>query len=519
MATQGHKLRQPAVDDSGVDNNEETPLLSISHSETDLEVLKNDATESYVYVAKGEAKWIATSSSLTVITLVLESSFYFVNVIAVSHLGTKELAAMALSITLQAVIATAPTFGLLSAMDTFCSTAYTASRDKTLVGFHFQRGIIAVCVHFVLVLPILWNSEWLLLQIGQDPDVARLAGIFLRIHILSIVPFAIFEATKRYLQAQEIMRAGTIITVIVAPIHWLGNFILVRSPTYGMGFIGAPIVNLISNCLLLIGIAIYAYNSRAIETWGGWTISAFYNMTAYYRLAIPSVITVCAGWICFELLTLGASYFGTAQLAGQTIIFNAIVQVYQFSNGLGYSTSPRVGNLIGAARPRQARIASDMAILTSLVIVMSGTLFLALCGDWWILVYTDDPAVNREAAKLIPSACIFIIGDGLNAISSAILRGLGRQKASANSFLFGFYIFAVPLAIYLGYTRNLETAGLWWGTCAGVLLSSILQLTYIYWLINWKTKCGCAFCASKAAATTARRHWCSEMLVRRFVLA
>ncbi|KAJ2187988.1 ethionine resistance protein, partial [Coemansia sp. RSA 355] len=126
---------------------ESTPLLSASPSAASLEIAKRDTSEPYVVVARKEVRWMASSSSLTILTLILQSSFFFVNVLAVSHLGARELAAMSLSVTCMGIIALAPTFGLMSAMDTFCSTAYTASRDKTLVGFHFQRGLVAAFTH------------------------------------------------------------------------------------------------------------------------------------------------------------------------------------------------------------------------------------------------------------------------------------------------------------------------------------------------------------------------------------
>ncbi|KAI9504788.1 mate-domain-containing protein [Coemansia spiralis] len=373
-------------------------------------------------------------------------------------------------------------------MDTFCSNAYTASRDKKSVGFHFQRGIVAVCMHYVFAFLILWNAEWLLLHIGQDPEIAQLSGMFLRIHILGVLPFTLFETTKRYLQAQGIMCAGTIITAVVVPIHWTINYCLVRSPGYGLGFIGAPISNVISHCLLFIGIIIYACNSRAVETWGGWKISAFHNMSAYYRLAIPAVITVCAEWLCFELLTIGASYFGTNQMAGQAVILTAMTLLSQFSNGLGSSTSPRIGNLIGSAKPRQAHIAADMGVLAALAIGMTGMLLSVLFGKQYIAMYTNDSAVAREAAKIIPAFCVFLVADGLIATLNAILRGIGRQRAGASIFIFGYYACAVPLGMYLGYIRHLETAGLWWGLCIGNLVSCSLQITYIYWVVDWKNE-------------------------------
>ncbi|KAJ1646349.1 ethionine resistance protein [Coemansia asiatica] len=159
------------------------------------------------------------------------------------------------------------------------------------------------------------------------------------------------------------MRAGTIITLFIAPIHWFCNFFFVRSPTYGIGFIGAPIVTVVSNWLMFIGILIYIRFSRAIETWGGWKISTLYNMSEYFELALPAVVTVCAEWFGFQLLTVGASYFGANQLAANAIMLNTNNLLYQFSYGLGFGTSPRIGNLIGAAKPRQARIAAKMAML------------------------------------------------------------------------------------------------------------------------------------------------------------
>ncbi|KAJ2843858.1 ethionine resistance protein, partial [Coemansia brasiliensis] len=269
-------------------SNEMTPLLNVSPSEASLEIAKRDTTDPYPTAARKEVQWMLSSSSLTILTLILQASFYFVNVLAVSHLGANELAAMSLAATCVGLIALAPTAGLMSAMDTFCSTAYTASRDKTLVGLHFQRGLIAAFIHFIVVSPVLWYAKDILLMVKQDPEIAHLSSVYLRIQILAVLPWSIFEACKRYLQAQEIMRAGTIIIMIVAPFHWINNYVFVRSETYGLGFIGAPIVNVVSTCMLVIGIVIYTCNSRAKETWGGWDRRVFHNMQEFYKLAIPS---------------------------------------------------------------------------------------------------------------------------------------------------------------------------------------------------------------------------------------
>ncbi|KAJ2026812.1 ethionine resistance protein, partial [Coemansia sp. RSA 2337] len=176
---------------------ESTPLLSVSPSATSLDIVKHDSKEPYLVAAKRELKWMASSASVTIMTLMIQTSIMFVNVMSVSNIGTTEVAAMSLSVTCMMVFATAPVAGLASAMDTFCSTAYTASRDKKLVGFHLQRGIIAVVTHLLIIAPMLWNAERILLFLKQDPDVARLSGTYMRVQIPGILPSSIFEVVRR----------------------------------------------------------------------------------------------------------------------------------------------------------------------------------------------------------------------------------------------------------------------------------------------------------------------------------
>ncbi|KAJ1732498.1 ethionine resistance protein [Coemansia biformis] len=464
---------------------EATPLLNTSPSEASLGIAKRDTSAPYFAIAKGEARWMASSSLLTALALMLEESFYFVNVISVSHLGATQLAAMALSVSCMGIFVLAPSFGLMSAVETFCSTAFTASRDKTMVGFHLQRGLVAAIMHMLVAAPILWNAEWLLLALRQDPEIARLSGSYLRIQILGVLPLSAFEACKCYLQAQDIMSAGTVVALIIAPIHWANNFFLVRSPTYGIGFIGAPIVTVVSEWLMLAGILLFIRINRVTETWGGWDARVLGTMYEFYRLAIPSIIASYSGWLGFEMLVLCASYFGANQLAGQAIMLNSVNLIFELSCGLGYATTARVGNLIGAAKPRQARIAADMGYAASALVGALCTLFLAIGGGWWTSVYTDDPDVARETAKLLPVACVFIVSDGMNAMGSAIMRGLGRQSVSGITYAIGLYCFGIPVGAILAFKLRMGVLGLWWGLCVGVLVACSAQLFYAKWLVDW----------------------------------
>ena len=152
---------------------ENTPLLSSSCPSQFLitgvaaeENLSDPAT--YKEHVVKDIKWIVSSSVPASMTYFLQYSFAFVSVLTLGHLGTKELGAATLAITTNNVIGLAPALGYASALDTFCSTAFTASADKRMIGFHLQRGLLSVIIHFCMVFPFLWNIEWVLLLAHQD---------------------------------------------------------------------------------------------------------------------------------------------------------------------------------------------------------------------------------------------------------------------------------------------------------------------------------------------------------------
>ena len=70
-------------------------------------------------------------------------------------------------------------FGTATALDTLCSQAWTAARDKTLVGIHLQRALaILAIIFFGFVAPIWWNATRILLSLNQEPELALLAGTY-----------------------------------------------------------------------------------------------------------------------------------------------------------------------------------------------------------------------------------------------------------------------------------------------------------------------------------------------------
>ncbi|KAJ1948103.1 ethionine resistance protein, partial [Linderina pennispora] len=313
-------------------------------------------------MAKQEARTMVVSSIPVALSSLLQFSIGFANIVSLGHLGSNELSAASLGNMTVVMLINGPSVGLAAALDTFCSTAFTASKDRTLVGFHLQRGIIAVLAHYLMVVPLLFNMEWLLLALNQEPEIARLCGQYVRIQMLASLPWIVFECIKRFLQAQRHMRASTLILMVVMPIHMVNNYLFVWSPTVGFGFLGAAAANVVTCWLMFFGILAYTYLCDARQAWGGWSWKPFMAMRQYYRLAIPSVVMICSDWLCWEGMTIAASYLGNVPLAAQSIVLNTCTLSYQIPGGLGTALSNQVGNLLGQARARRSMVASNVGL-------------------------------------------------------------------------------------------------------------------------------------------------------------
>lgn len=452
------------------------------------QVEDEDSNSSSLSLLNQEAALLAGTSFPVILTYLLQYSFGFITLLVIGRIGPNELAAAALGNMALVVIVFSPATGLASALDTLCSTAFTASHDKTLVGFHLQRGIIAISIHFVLVAIGLWYLDDLLIWLQQDVGVAVLCGKFVRMQLLGGYAWMLFECVKRFLQAQGIMHASTYVLLIVLPVHLITSYLFVWSSSIGFGFMGAAAANVLTEWLMLAGIVIYARNSKARAAWGGWSMQAIKAMLQYFKLALPSMIMICCEWWILDLLALAASYLGNTTLAAQSIVINTCSITYQIPDGLSVAVCNRVGNLIGQARTRRARISAYLGLSLALVVGILTLVLSMSVSNIWGWVYSDDKRIVAGVALILPICGLFQMFDSMNSVGSGVLRSLGRQDAGALINFPAYYVVGFPLGLYLTYgSPHLGVVGLWYGICVGVALAVAPQL-YICLRTNWASE-------------------------------
>lgn len=429
--------------------------------------------------------WILTKTSVPVmLAYTLQNSLQTVSVLIVGRLSPEALATAAFSYMFAMATGWLVALGGTTALDTLASSSFTGSKNKHDLGILLQRGIIVLTV-FYAVIAVIWAcSEPIFRALGQDEFICVQSSQFLRLLIPGGLGYVWFECMKKYLQAQAIYGPGTYVLLITSPLSAGLNYLFVH--TFEMGLTGAPLATGIAYWVSFLLLVLYAAKVRGSECWGGVDFRKAANpkkLIPFARLALLGFVHVGTEWWAFEIVALAAGRLGKIPLAAQSVIMTADQVINTIPFGLGVAASARLGNLLGAGRPRDARRAAHCAAVLS---VLLGTLILAilmLSKDVFGRIFNDDEDVIKLVSEVMPLVALFQIADGLNGSCGGSLRGMGRQWVGALVNLVSYYGAALPVGIWLAF-NGWGLQGLWFGQCAALYLVGVLEWV-IVGVCNW----------------------------------
>ena len=422
----------------------------------------------------------------------------------VGRLGAFELSVVVSSTSVFNVTGLSVLTGFASAMETLTGQAYGA-RQYRLVGVVLQRALILTSL-LTALLALLWTgSARLLVLLGQDPLISRSARYYLLASIGALWGQGVFENLKRYLLAQGVaapVTAATVLGLVVAPLfNWL--FI------YGLDLrlLGAALA--MDAVMLTMVAALGAYiilrdrrlRGQPQATWGGWSRDALRGWGEYLRYGLPSVFMICCEWWTFEAVILMSGVLPDPSTALSTMGIAVDTSGAQFMliSGIGMALSSRVGNALGAGRPRAASRSALAAISLTAATECSLALLVALTRARWAEIFTNVPEVVARTADLLLLVVATFPGDGTNCTFQGLLRGSGHQEVGAVTNIASYWGVGIPTAFALGIKRGLGLRGLWWGL---VIVNTLqgLVMTVIAWRLDMRKA------AQRVAEKFASRH-------------
>ncbi|XP_057695409.1 multidrug and toxin extrusion protein 1-like, partial [Corythoichthys intestinalis] len=418
------------------------------------------------------------------LTRILSCLLQFVLTMFCGRLTNEVMAGYGLASATINVTTAATGLGLGLALDTLVAQTF-GGKNLLRVGVILQRGVIILLLFCMPCWGLLLNAQSFLLLMGQDPEVTRIAQLYITAYLPAIPAMFLYHLQVSYIQNQSIILPQMYAAALANVANLLTNYIFISVLDFGV--YGSAAANALADfysCAFLF--AYIWWKKLYTSTWGGWSLESLQEWGSFMKLAIPSTCMTCFEWWIFEFGGFFAGMFHKDQLA----VYHALITVanlnYMVTVGIKMAACARVGNALGAGDTAGALLTSKVAYFLSVTLaVVQGTVLGATKSVIGFL-FTSDPKIISLLSPLMTIYCFLQIFDGLVGISSGILMGMGMQKIAAVANFIGYYFLGLSIGVVLMFVAKLAILGFWLGLLICVVLQSLFYIVVIFRL-NWKS--------------------------------
>ncbi|EDQ90023.1 uncharacterized protein MONBRDRAFT_25028 [Monosiga brevicollis MX1] len=378
------------------------------------------------------------------------------------HLGTKELAGASLAQVIM-MIAMVFIYGAASNLSSLGSQALGANNPSLLVG-----------------------------MIEKDAEVLHYVREYSIMSILTIIPMTLFACVRQYFQVQGFVLPATVVSLLALGVNFGFNqlFIYGVGDWEGFGFKGSPMATAATATFQLVAYCIYMFGVRKYHkaTWPGLHLSNFSwdRMTLFLRESGFCGLALLFDESAFQSLVLMAGSFTETDVAAQGAMFQIFNLGWAMWWGIGLATQIRIGENLGANRPRRAQAAACAGMLASVVLVVVLGILIIVLRDYLAMPFSKDEAVIALTAKIAPYSVAAYAAYVFTATLGSLMEGMSRMMLLSAIMLVFAYGAMIPACYELAYVHHMKLPGLWLGCIAGDALKLITMVVIVLFFTNWR---------------------------------
>ncbi|HZN58608.1 MAG TPA: MATE family efflux transporter, partial [Planctomycetota bacterium] len=216
--------------------------------------------------------------------------------------------------------------GILFGMDPIVTQAHGRG-DLRAMGLALQRGLV---LSVLLSIPVgaLWIwPDAILIRLGQDPELCRLARGFILVQAPSLPVFFAFNALRQFLQGRGVVKPALWVViaanVLNAFLNWC--FIYGHLGCPALGVTGSGLSTSITRFFLFFALLALVLRGRLhADAWTPWSRESFRfaGLAEVLRHGTPVGIQIGLEVWAFQIATLLAGGLGTEALAAHAIVLN-----------------------------------------------------------------------------------------------------------------------------------------------------------------------------------------------------
>jgi MATE family multidrug resistance protein len=370
--------------------------------------------------------------------------------------------------------------GMMLGLDTLVSHAFGAGRlddcHRWLV-----HGVVLALVLSLPVTAVLLALSSILEGWGLTPQVLALTRPYLEAVAWSAPPLLVYSAFRRYLQGMGVVRPIMVALLLANIVNVVFNWILIfghlGAPAMGVsGSAWATVLARVMMAGMLLAVIVRRERGRRpglFETSLRIDPSWIRRMI---RLGLPAATQITLEVGVFAAATALAGRLPPVALAAHQIAVNFAAFTFMVPLGVASAGAVRVGQAIGRRDPEGAARAGWTALLFAVVFMSGSALAFLLIPRVLIGAFTSNRGVIEVGVKLLGVAAIFQLFDGIQAVATGALRGLGDTRTPMLWNLAGHWFVGLPVGYALCFVAGIGVVGLWWGLSSGLIICGVALL-------------------------------------------
>jgi MATE family multidrug resistance protein len=350
--------------------------------------------------------------------------------------------------------------------------------DKAGVRASVRMGFWALLMLSAPLIGLLLFTQPILVALHQPPEIAALAGQFIRILCFAL-PFSLgFQILRNFATTLGHPKAALWVMGMTVVFNILGGYTLI------FGHFGAPRLG-IRGCAMA-SVASYAFSFlsmlvvirlnrdlRAYRIFRRFARPAWVKLKEIFFLGLPIGMTMMFEAMLFNSMTLVMGTFGSAPLAAHQIALNVPSITFMVPLGIAMAATIRVGRAAGAGDEAGVRRAGYTAMAVATVFMTLTGIGLAIWPHTIAALYFDARAPG--AAEVIALAVVYLrvaaafqVFDALQVVGALALRGLKDARAPLIIAGVSYWLVGAPISIGLGIGLHMQGLGIWIGLAAGL---------------------------------------------------
>ena len=341
----------------------------------------------------------------------------------------------------------------------------------------------------LLFAPPVWLALWftgpILAAIGEPPDLARAAGVYMHGLEWAMLPALGMVALRATFSALDRVAPVLIAGVAALCVNALADYALVFGkwglPAFGV--IGSGYATTIAHCVMLLILAGFALvdpriapyrllSARPDLDWAG--------LKHLWRLGVPSGFLVLSEVSIFAVSFLAMGLISLASVEAHAAVLQVASLAFSVPLGLGQAASVRVGQAFGAGSGVGVRTAGAAALSLTVGFAAVSALAMVLFPRLLLSAFFDLAAPDAAEAvalgfSFLWVAAAFQVFDGLQVALTSMLRGVHDARVPLILALLGYWGIGAPLGFALAFLTPLKGLGIWIGLAVGLASVSLFE--------------------------------------------